>query len=73
MGSRRLPGYSALLVFTILMVLGAALTLLPFPLAYRTSMLGYKSLCTLAPISTLACLGMAWLGFRNLRTRLLEP
>jgi threonine/homoserine/homoserine lactone efflux protein len=72
MKTKKRPGYASVLVFTILMALGAVLTLMPYPMAYQTSLLGYKSLCTFAPISTLGCLGMAWMGYQNLKRRLIE-
>lgn len=55
MKKRRKPGYATLMTFTILMVLGALLTVMPAPSAYRECLLGYQAHCPLAPISTVAC------------------
>jgi hypothetical protein len=71
MRKRRKPGYATLMTFTILMVLGAILTVMPMPSAYRECMLGYKAHCTLAPISTVSCVivaGMACVVQKRLFT-----
>lgn len=48
-------GYGYLLGISSLFALGAALTLLPWPQASWNNILGYKSLCSFAPISTAVC------------------
>ena len=56
MKKRKKPGYYTLLALTILLVLGAVLTILPISYAYRECLLGYKAHCTLTPISTILCI-----------------
>jgi hypothetical protein len=56
MQKQRNPGYWTLLNFTILMALGALFTLIPASTAYKESLLGYRSFCTFAPVSTVACI-----------------
>lgn len=56
---KRKPGYATLLSLTMLFALGALLTLVPTPFAYRECLLGYKAHCTLTPISTVACVVLA--------------
>ena len=56
---KKKPGYYTLLALTILLVLGAVLTIVPISYAYRECMLGYKAHCTLTPISTILCVIMA--------------
>ena len=55
MKRKKKPGYYTLLVLTILLVLGAVLTIMPISYAYRDCILGYKAHCTLTPISTILC------------------
>ena len=59
MKRKKKPGYYTLLALTILWVLGAILTIMPIPYAYRECMLGYKAHCTLTPISTILCVILA--------------
>jgi hypothetical protein len=47
--------YGYLLGLSSLFALGAALTLLPWPQASWSNILGYKSFCGFAPISTAIC------------------
>lgn len=49
------PAYPALLALSAFFALGAILTLAPIPVAPWPNMLGFKSLCSAAPASTLAC------------------
>jgi hypothetical protein len=49
------PAYPALLALSALFALGAISTLVPIPVAAWPNMLGFKSLCSFAPASTLAC------------------
>ena len=53
------PGYYTLLALTILLALGAVLTIMPIPYAYKECMLGYKAHCTLTPVSTILCIVFA--------------
>jgi len=55
MKRKKKPGYYTLLALTILLALGAVLTIMPMSYAYRECMLGYKAHCTLTPISTNLC------------------
>ena len=43
------------MALTILMILGAVLTIIPVPRSYKECMLGYKAHCILAPVSTILC------------------
>ena len=56
---KKKPGYYTLLALTVLLALGAVLTIVPISYAYRECMLGYKAHCTLTPISTILCVIMA--------------
>ncbi len=56
---KKQPYYRILSALAILLVVGAALTLLPYPAASKTNLLGYKSLCAFVPLSTLVLLGGA--------------
>ena len=60
------PGYYTLLSLSIVMALGAVLTIVPISYAYKACMLGYRAHCTLTPISTVLCIASAaalyWLG-----------
>ncbi len=51
--------YRALLALSGLFTLGAVLTLVPNPGASWENVLGYKSLCTFAPIATAVCAFLA--------------
>ena len=53
------PGYATLHALSILLAIGAVLTIVPSPMAYRECLLGYKAHCTFAPFSTLACVILA--------------
>ena len=59
MKRKKKPGYYTLLALTILLALGALLTIMPISYAYRECMLGYKAHCTLTPISTILCVIIA--------------
>ena len=48
-------GYALMLLLSILVTLGGLVTLVPYAAASKVNLLGYKSLCTNAPISTLLC------------------
>jgi hypothetical protein len=63
MKRRKKPGYYTLLALTILLALGAVLTMMPISYAYRECMLGYKAHCTLTPISTILCVILAVITF----------
>jgi hypothetical protein len=63
MKKKKKPGYYTLLTLTILFALGAVLTIMPVPYAYRECMLGYKAHCTLTPISTILCVIFAAVAF----------
>ena len=63
MKRRKKPGYYTLLALTILLALGAVLTMMPISYAYRECMLGYKAHCTLTPISTILCVIFAVITF----------
>jgi hypothetical protein len=52
----RKKGYNLLLGLTILLTLAAIVTLLPNPGASKVNLLGYKSICSAAPMSTLLLL-----------------
>lgn len=56
---KKQPQYRILSALAILMVVGAALTMLPYPAASKTNLLGYRSLCAFVPLSTLILLGAA--------------
>lgn len=47
--------YGPLLILSAVFALGAVLTLIPFKGASWDNVLGYKSLCTFAPIATAVC------------------
>jgi hypothetical protein len=64
--------YWPLLGLSGLFALGAALTLLPWPQASWNNILGYKSLCSFAPISTAICALLA-AATCTLRSRLAGP
>jgi hypothetical protein len=51
--------YVILLIVTILLTLAAILTLIPMASASQVSLLGYRSLCSFAPISSLLLLAAA--------------
>ena len=51
----RQKGYVLLLLLTVLLTLSGIVTLLPLASASKECMLGYKALCTWAPISALVC------------------
>jgi hypothetical protein len=51
-----------LYVFAIAMVVGAAVTLIPYA-ALTVSDMGYRTLCTFAPWSTITLLFLAGLGW----------
>ncbi len=53
---------SLLYVFAIAMVIGAAVTLIPYA-ALTVSDMGYRTLCTFAPWSTITLLFLAGLGW----------
>ena len=46
-------GYKWLLALTILLTLSAIITLIPNPGASKDNMMGYHSICSAAPLSTL--------------------
>jgi hypothetical protein len=50
-------------LIAMLLVLAAIVTVLPRRSALRTSMLGYRSVCTFAPISTSALLITAFIAW----------
>jgi hypothetical protein len=50
-------------LIAILLVLAAIVTVIPRPTALRKSMLGYRSLCTFAPISTSVLLITAFIAW----------
>ncbi len=52
-------GYGWMLLLTILVTLSGMVTLVPFASASKANLLGYKSLCTNVPISTLICFVIA--------------
>jgi ABC-type dipeptide/oligopeptide/nickel transport system permease component len=56
---KRQPYYKILSGLTLLLVVGAALTVLPYSAASKGNLLGYKSLCAFVPLSTLVLLGAA--------------
>jgi hypothetical protein len=56
MKRKKKPGYYTLLTLTILLALGAVLTVVPMSYSYKECMLGYRAHCTLTPISTILCL-----------------
>ena len=58
---QRKPGYSILLALTVLLTLAAAVTLIPNPSASKASLLGYRSVCSFAPVAPLILLVMAGL------------
>ena len=56
MKRKKKPGYYTLLALTVLLALGAVLTIIPVSYAYTECMLGYKAHCTLTPVSTILCI-----------------
>ncbi len=52
-------GYGLVLLLTVLVTLSGLVTLLPYASASKANLLGYKSLCSNAPISTLVCFVVA--------------
>ena len=53
------PQYTMLSWLTILLVVSALLTILPYPAASKVNLLGYRSLCAFVPLSTIILLGVA--------------
>lgn len=64
--------YSGLLALSILSAAGALLTLVPSSAAPWVNILGYKSICSFAPISTALCALLAGTSC-TLRARLFGP
>lgn len=64
--------YSGLLALSILAAAGALLTLVPSSAAPWANILGYKSICSFAPISTALCALLAGISC-TLRARLVGP
>lgn len=56
-----LPAYKPLLGLSLLFTIAAILTLIPNPQASWPNLLGYRSICTFAPIASLACCFLAGL------------
>ena len=56
---KKQPQYTMLSWLTILLVVSALLTILPYPAASKVNLLGYRSLCAFVPLSTLILLGVA--------------
>lgn len=54
-GGRKSPAYRALLALSALCAAAALLSLVPNPAASWPNILGYSSLCTFTPVSTLIC------------------
>lgn len=48
-------GYSVMLLLTIAVTLAGLVTLVPHASASKANLLGYKSMCTMVPVSTLLC------------------
>jgi len=48
-------GYAWMLLLSILLTLGGLATLVPCASVSKANLLGYKSLCSIAPVSTLIC------------------
>ena len=63
MKRKKKPGYYTLLALTVLLALGAVLTIIPVSYAYTECMLGYKAHCTLTPLSTILCIVAAVLTY----------
>lgn len=51
-----------LLVLSILLVICALLTLIPFAGASKVNLMGYRSICTFSPVSTAIMLFLAYSG-----------
>ena len=56
---KKQPQYTMLSWLTILLVISALLTILPYPAASKVNLLGYRSLCAFVPLSTIILLGVA--------------
>jgi hypothetical protein len=69
---QRKAAYGALLAVSGLFAAGAVATLIPNPAASWPNVLGYKSLCTFAPIATAVCALLAG-ATCTLRVRLFGP
>jgi len=54
--AKKKKGYGWMILLSVLVTLGGLVTLLPNASANKANLLGYKSLCSIAPISTLLCL-----------------
>ena len=52
-------GYKVLMLVTIILTLSGLITLLPYGNASEKSMMGYRALCSFAPVSTIACFILA--------------
>ena len=52
-------GYGILLGFTVLFTILALITVIPNPNASKVSLLGFKSICSFAPIATIILLLLA--------------
>lgn len=63
MKRKKKPGYYTLIALTVLLALGAVLTIIPVSYAYTECMLGYKAHCTLTPISAILCIVAAVLTY----------
>ncbi len=59
MSQRKQPGYTILILLTVLIVVLAILTMIPFDSASKVSFMGYKALCSFTPISSLLLILLA--------------
>jgi hypothetical protein len=50
-------------ILTILLILLGVCTLIPYSLATRECLLGYKAFCSFSPISTIICFGASQIAY----------
>ena len=48
-------GYGLMLLLTIVVTLAGLVTLVPHASANKANLLGYKSMCSMVPVSTVLC------------------
>ena len=66
MNKKNFKNRPVLLGFSMLFAIAALLTVIPFPGAHETSLLGYKALCPFMPISTIISLYFSVTLYRRL-------
>lgn len=62
-------GYKVFMIITIVLTVSGLITLLPYGSASEKSMMGYKALCSFAPLSTLICFVLAGVSCKIRRAK----